>query len=72
MFHCKTDSTDNKSPTPLTEQDKSKIRQLAEMYDQSKKGGLEFDEFLGFMKAVTGLSDYNDIDGEVPESAFCL
>lgn len=65
MFECK---NENNPPQFLTDQEKSNIKQLAEMYDQSKKGGLEFDEFLGFMKAVTGLSSLDDVEEDVPES----
>lgn len=65
MFECK---SNYELPQILTDQEKSNIKQLAEMYDQAKKGGLEFDEFLGFMKAATGLQDLNDIEEDVPES----
>lgn len=66
MLHCK---QNNEQPQHLSDREKSNIKQLAEMYDQAKKGGLEFDEFLGLMKAVIGLNNLNDVEEEdIPES----
>ena len=52
----------------LTDAEKEIIKKLAISYDNGSKGYLEFDEFLGFMKAATGMKKIEDFDGEVPES----
>ncbi|OHT11351.1 EF-hand family protein [Tritrichomonas foetus] len=64
---------DNNTPQALSDEEKFLIRKLAETYDKDKKGGLDFDEFLGFMKAATGLKKIENIEGEVPENGrVCL
>ena len=56
------------SPQKLTDEEKGIIRKLAISYDKEKKGSLDLDEFLGFMKAAVGMEKIEDFNGEVPES----
>lgn len=66
MFFLKSDDNINDVIT-ITESDRVNIEKLAKYYSPSGEKYLDFDQFVGFMKAAIGLQFYDNISEDMPE-----